>query len=45
MLNIRCKNIVNTASKRSSGKIIRKNAENIPFHKPLTDNRLTATVP
>lgn len=44
MLNIRYKNIVNTASKRSSGKITRKNAENRNPRKPLTDNRLTAMV-
>lgn len=44
MLNIRCKNTANTTSERGSGKTIRKNAENTPFHKPLTDSRLTATV-
>lgn len=44
MLNIRCKNTANTASERSSGKTIRKNAENRRPRKPLTDNRLTAMV-
>ena len=44
MLNIRCKNTANTASERGSGKTIRKNAGNRHPRKPLTYNRLNATV-
>lgn len=44
MLNIRCKNTANTASERGSGKTLRKNAESRHPRKPLTDNRLNATV-
>ena len=44
MLNIRCKNTANTASERGSDKTIRKNAGNRHPRKPLTYNRLNATV-